>query len=100
MGSKETGKTRMPQCLEDAKLGGHSKISVIAWVGGADLSSERYSYATSGLRNIAPCTGTMLRRDRVAVAVANDDVLKRLVHAKENARPYLSVLLEGRRLWG
>ena len=48
---------------------------------------------------VVPCTRTMLRRDRVAVTVANDDVPKRMVHAQKNARLYSSVPLEGRRLW-
>ena len=36
--------------LEDAGLGGHNKISVVAWVEGVDMWSEGQSCATSGLR--------------------------------------------------
>ena len=48
--------------------------------------------------HVAPCTGTWLRRDRVTITVGDDDELKRLVHAQENARLYSSVPLEGRKL--
>ena len=83
---------------------GAQQDPVGAWVDGVesvDLRSERWSCAASGLMEVqvAPHTGALLQRDRVAVTVANDDVPKRLVHAQENARLYLTVPLEGRRLW-
>ena len=50
------------------------------------------SCASVQAEQVAPCTRTLLRRDRVAVAVVCDDVLKRLVHAQEHARLYSFVL--------
>ena len=94
------GKTRMPRCW--TTLGSErTACACVDGVKSVHLVERRVELRhvwAEGVQ-VAPCTRSLLRRDRAAVAVVYDDVLKRLVHAQENARLYSSVRLEGRSLW-
>ena len=91
----------MPQCWKTQGSEGTARSllspgSKVYTCGAKGRAAPRQGW---GGAQVVPCIGTLIRRDRVAVGVVNDDVLKRLVHAQEHARLFSSVLLEGRRLW-
>ena len=80
------GKNPDASVLEDAGLGARSNISVGAWVDGVEgahlwSEGEELRHVRAEGVPVAPDTSTLLRRDRVAVAVVYDDVPKRLVYA-------------------